>query len=106
MRYNFSYMIRLGLIQAAAVSFYCSLVGFLMWNGNKIFGGGPNYFGPVAFLLLFSTSALICGLMVFYQPYQLFFSNKKKEALDLVLYTAVFLFLFFLIFLSLAVFIK
>lgn len=99
-------MVRLGFLQAGGVSLYCSLVGFLMWNADKMFGNKPNYFGPVAFLLLFSTSALICALLVFYQPYQLFFANKKKEALDLVLFTALFLFLFFLIFFSLAVFVK
>ena len=95
-----------GLTQALGVTLYCSLVGILFWKGNEIFGKVPNYFGPVAFLLLFSVSALICGLLVFYRPYNLFFSNSKKDAIDLVLSTAGWLFFFFLLFLLLGVFVR
>lgn len=96
----------LGFIQALGVTLYCSLVGLLMWKGNTIFGNAPNYAGPVAVLLLFSVSALICALIVFYQPYRLFFEGKKKEAADLVLFTTGWLFLFFLLFLLSAAFIR
>jgi hypothetical protein len=90
---------RQGFIQALGVTIYCSLVGLLMWKGNTIFGNTPNFFGPVAVLLLFSVSAMICGLMVFYKPYKLFFDGSKKEAIDLVLATTVWLFIFFALFL-------
>jgi hypothetical protein len=93
---------RQGFIQAAGVALYCSIIGILFWKGNEIFGNVPNYAGPVAFLLLFLFSALICGLLVFYQPYKLFFDEKRKEAADLVLFTTGFLFFFFLIFLFVA----
>ena len=93
---------RLGLLQASGVVGYCSLIGILFWKANAIFGRVPNYFGPVAFLLLFSVSVLICATIVFYKPYKLFFDGKKKEAADLVLATTGFLFLFFLTFLLLA----
>ena len=99
-------LLRLSLFQAVGVALYCSLVGTLFWKGNEIFGKVPNYFGPVAFLLLFSTSALICGAIVFYRPYKLFFEGNKKEAADLVLYSAGWLLVFFLLFLSLAFFLK
>jgi hypothetical protein len=93
----------LGFIQACGVTLYCGLVGILFWKGNEIFGSVPNYFGPVAFLLLFSVSALVCALLVFYQPYKLFFAGKKKEAIDLVLHTTGWLFALFILFLSIAV---
>ena len=96
----------LGFLQAAGVTMYCSLIGILFWKGNEIFGRVPNYFGPVAFLLLFSVSVLVCGLVVFYKPYKLFFDGKKKEAVDLVLYTAGWLFAFFLVFLFFAAFLR
>ena len=94
-----------GLYQALGVSAYCSIIGVFMFNIDKIFGSGPdNLFGPVAFLLLFSTSALICGLIVFYQPYILFFvKDKKKEAIDLVVHTTVWLSVFFVAALLLSV---
>ncbi len=95
-----------GLVPALEVTAYCSAIGFLMFRENEIFGKVPNFFGPVAFLLLFSFSALICGLIVFYKPYLLFFSKRQKEAIDLVVYTAAWLFLFFMIFLGLSVVLK
>ncbi len=97
---------RLGFFQALGVTLYCSFVGLFFWKGNELFGKVPNFFGPVAFLLLFSVSALICALLVFYNPYKLFFDGKKKEAVDLVLYTAAWLFAFFLVFITLAIIIK
>jgi hypothetical protein len=100
---------RLGFFQALGVTIYCSLVGLLMWKGNAIFGTTPNFFGPVAVLLLFSVSAMICGTVVFYKPYKLFFNENlpagrqgKKEAVDLVLATTAWLFVFFLLFLIFA----
>ena len=93
-----------GFLQAVGVTVYCSLVGLLFWKGNELFGKAPNYAGPVAFLLLFSVSGLICGLMVFYRPYVLFSDDKKKEAADTVLATAGWLFVFLLVFLSFAIF--
>ena len=91
-----------GLMQALGVTAYCSLVGILFWKGNEIFGKVPNYFGPVTFLLLLSVSVLTCGFLFFFRPYNLFFAHKKKEAIDLVLSTAGWLFVFFLIFLTIA----
>lgn len=91
--------IRSGFMQAVGVTLYCSLVGLLFWKGDEIFGKVPNYFGPVAFLLLLSVSVLVCGTIVFYQPYKLFFAGKQQEAADLVLQTAAWLFAFFLAFL-------
>ena len=96
-------LIKSGLIQAFEVVLYCSTVGLIFWKSNEIFGKVPNYLGPVAFLLLFSVSSLICALIVFYKPYKLFFEGKKKDAADLVLYTTFWLFLFFMIFFLLSV---
>jgi hypothetical protein len=93
---------RKGFVQAFGITLYCSLVGAFIWNGNAVFGKVPNYIGPVLFLLLFSVSALICALIVFYQPYRLFFDGKKKDAIDLVLATTGWLLFFFIIFLLLS----
>lgn len=93
-----------GLAQALGLSLYCAAVGTFMFNIEKIMGSGPDsFFAPVAFLLLFSASALICGLIVFYHPYNLFFvKNKKKEAIDLVVSTTAWLFGFLVLALLLA----
>lgn len=86
-----------GLIQAIGVTVYCSLVGLLMWNGDEIFGKADNYLGPVTALLLFSVSAMVCGLLVFYKPYKLFFEDKKAEAIKVVISTAISLLVILLI---------
>jgi len=90
--------VKTGFLQALGVSAYCSLVGIIFWKGNEVFPDMNPYFGPVMILLLFSTSALICGLIVFYKPYKLFFAGKKKEAVRVVVSTALYLFLFLVAF--------
>jgi len=95
-----------GFLQALGVAIYCSLVGGFFWQAPKIFPKDSQYFAPVILLLLFSTSAMICGLIVFLKPYKLFFADKKKEAANVVVSTALWLFLFLLIFFSLMVIFK
>jgi hypothetical protein len=89
-----------GLFQALGVAVYCLLIGLFMGNGNQIVGDLALPLGPVLVLLLFSTSALICGTIVFYYPYKLFVAKKTKEAMEVVISTAAFLFIFLLIFLG------
>jgi uncharacterized membrane protein YidH (DUF202 family) len=83
-----------GLLQAAGVSLYCLLVGLSFGQANKFFPKQDPVLAPVLFLILFSASVLICSLIVFYKPYKLFFAGNKKDALDIVVYTALSLFIF------------
>ena len=98
-----SVFVKKGLFQAIGVTLYCSAVALFFWKGEEIFGKTDNYFMPVTFLLMLSVSVLTCGLIVFYRPYLLFFDGKKKEAIDTILYTAGWLFVFFLLFLLFSV---
>jgi hypothetical protein len=95
-----------GFLQALAVGLYITLVGLFMWNANNIMGKMDGFWSPILALLLFSTSALICGLIVFLKPYKLFFADKKKEALTVVVSTTVWLFVFLLVFLLSLFFLK
>jgi len=87
----------LGFLQALGVALYCTLVGLFIWSGEVLFDTMNVFLGPVLMLILFSVSVLACGILVFYQPYRLFFDGKKKEAADLVIYTTIWLFAFFII---------
>jgi len=89
----------LSFLQAFGIVVYCASVASLLWNGQKLFGSVPNYFGPFLALMLFSTSALICALIVGYQPFLLWQEKKVKEAAKLVIYTAAWLlgFTFFIL---------
>lgn len=99
-------LVKRGFLQALGVTLYCSSIGLFFWTADKLFPKDPNFFAPVAFLLLFSFSALVCALIVFYEPYKLFFDNKKKQAIDLVLFTTGWLFVFFVIVFIVALFIS
>ncbi len=97
---------KLGILQALFITFYCSLVGLVMWKGDEIFGRVDSFIGPIAVLVMLSVSALICGLIVFYRPYKLFFANKKEEAVNVVVSTAVSLFVILLILFGIMFFIR
>lgn len=99
-------MKKLGFLQALGVTLYCSLIGVIFWQGSNIFSKVSPYFGPVMFLLLFSTSALICGLIVFYKPYKMFFEGKKKEAVAAVVFTSLWLFSFLILSILLMMFFR
>lgn len=99
-------MKKLGFLQALGITVYCSLVGLIFWQGNRLFPKVNQYFAPVAMLLLLSTSVLICGLSVFYKPYKLFFAGKKKDAANLVISTSLWLFAFLFIFFFLMIVFK
>ncbi len=90
-------MKKYGFLQALGVSLYIGLVGLFFANAEKIVGNLDVPVGPILFLLLFSVSALICSLLVFYKPYKLFVEGKKKEALSTVISTAVWLFVLLLL---------
>lgn len=77
-----------GILQATGIAAYCLLIGGFLSQASKIFPKDPPL-TPVLVLILFSTSVLICALIVFYKPYTLFFANKKKQAIDIVVYTAI-----------------
>lgn len=80
----------IGFLQAFGLTVYCSLISLLMFRGNDLFGTVPNFAGPLLFLLLFSTSVLICGLVTLGYPFLLFWKEKKVvEAFKLVGYTTV-----------------
>lgn len=55
----------------------------------------PPVLGISMFLLAFVTSAFICVSIAFIYPGFLFFENKKSEAVKVILWTLVWLIIFF-----------
>ncbi|MEK7631436.1 MAG: hypothetical protein AAB445_01020 [Patescibacteria group bacterium] len=81
-------------LHSLGVVVYISFVSFLMFNVERIFGGQPDTFlAPVAFLLLFTLSAAIVGLLVFGRPIMLYLDGKKREAVEFAATTVGFLFI-------------
>jgi hypothetical protein len=89
------------LLQALGLTAYCSLVAIIFWKGNAWFGPQNNLIGPTLVLVLLVVSVLICALIAFGYPVFLFWQKKQtNKALKLVAYTAGWLALFVLIFIS------
>lgn len=82
----------LGFLQAFGLVIYCSLVGFLIWQGEEWFGPVHRFWGPVFFLALLVVSVLICALLALGYPIFLFWiQRRRRAALNLVIQTAVWL---------------
>lgn len=89
------------LRNAMGTTVYVVIVSLIILNAEKIFGTMKNILGPVAFLLLFVTSAAITGFLVLGQPIILYLDNKKQEAIKLFVLTVIWLFIFTVIALAL-----
>ena len=74
-----------------------AIVAVIIYNAEKIFGTMKNIIGPIAFLLLFVTSAAITGFLVLGQPIILYVDNQRREAVKLFIYTVAWLFVFTII---------
>jgi len=82
------------LIHAGATAAYVSLVvSGMMFAGNMIQGPDSDniILVPIIMLLLFVTSAAITGSLVFGRPILWYLDGKKKEAIQLLVYTLAFL---------------
>jgi hypothetical protein len=94
-------LLRSSLRNALGTAVYVAIVALIIYNAQKIFGTMRNITGPIAFLLLFVTSAAITGFLVLGQPVMLYVDNKKKEAVRLFMLTVAWLFILTVIALAL-----
>ncbi len=95
----------IAFLQALALILYCSLVAIFIWRGNQWFGKMPGILGPLLFLTLFTTSALVSAVITLGYPFILVWQKKQTvQALKLVIYTAVWLLFFTLLIISFILF--
>lgn len=74
-------------LNALAAGLYIALVALTMNLGAKYAPKGNSFIGPFAVVSLFTLSAAVMGYLFCYQPAQLYFDGKKKEAVNLFLKT-------------------
>ena len=93
------------IVSSAGVFLYVCLIAWILKNADRLFDSMENDIrGPILFLMLFVFSASVVGLSVFGRPVYLFLSGSRKEAVTLLLYTVIGLFvLTFFTFLFVAV---
>ncbi len=80
-----------GLVDALGVVAYTAIVAYIMLNAPQAFGNMRDVWGPIAFLMLFVLSATVVGSLVFGRPVYVYFEGKKKEAVELFIFTLCFL---------------
>ncbi|MFH1161782.1 MAG: hypothetical protein V1696_00675 [Candidatus Jorgensenbacteria bacterium] len=82
------------VVNSIGVLLYTSAVAWVLFNAGKVFGKVTDFWGPLAFLLLFVLSATIVGLLVLGRPIYLYLNGSKSEAFRLLFLTVGWLLLF------------
>jgi hypothetical protein len=80
-------MTRNPFLNALAATGYITLISSLMFYAPRAIPKEDTVFAPIAMLSLFTLSAAVMGFLFFYQPFVLYFENKKKQALNLFFLT-------------------
>ena len=81
------------LLHSLITVIYIFGVACLMNSGEKLFGQIDSILGVVAFLLLFTLSVAIVGLLILGKPVKLYLDKDKKEALKFLFWTLAWLIL-------------
>lgn len=77
----------MSFLNALGTAAYVTIVSAVMNNAEKIFGQTKSLIGPIAFLLLFVTSAAITGGLVLGKPVMLYLEGKKEDAVKFFICT-------------------
>lgn len=75
------------IINSFIASLYIFVIVWLMSWGTSMVKPKDSFIAPVAMISLFTLSAAVMGYLFLSQPIQLYFVNKKKEAIKLFLQT-------------------
>lgn len=75
------------ILNALAAISYISLVALIMFYAGKSLPKEDTFLAPIAAVSLFTLSAAVMGYLFLYQPFVMYFDNKKKAALDLFIKT-------------------
>jgi hypothetical protein len=86
-------IVKYAFANAVLTAFYVVLVALFMSSTKALFGNNENALIPMAMLLLLIFSATLCGSLVFGRPVMWYLDGKKGEALKLLGWTALFLFI-------------
>lgn len=99
-------VIKTALFNSSVTALYIVTVSlFLFWGGSMKIGQAKSnfYLIPIAFLMLFVFSAAFTGYFVFGKSILMYLDGKKKEAVSVVTYTLIFLFIYTVLALSILV---
>lgn len=75
------------IVNSIGVLVYVAIVATVMNNAERIFGKMDSVIGAVGFLMLFVLSAGVVGSLIAGKPIFLYVDGKKKEAINLLVWT-------------------
>jgi hypothetical protein len=75
------------VLNALAAAAYISIIGLVMNWGTKFAPKSPTVLAPIAIISLFTLSAAVMGYLFCFQPIQLYFDRRKKQAVTVFLQT-------------------
>jgi len=91
-------------LNASAATLYIIFVTLIMNFGSQMAPRSQSLLVPIAVVSLFTLSAAVMGYLFCYQPLQLYFEKKKKQAVTLFLQTVAVFAMFTLVALGLLFF--
>lgn len=68
---------------------YIIVVSSVLYIGTMLKVGANALIAPIALVSLFTLSAAVMGYIFLYEPAQLYFDNKRKQAVKLFLQTMI-----------------
>ncbi|MBI4049581.1 MAG: hypothetical protein HY395_02075 [Candidatus Doudnabacteria bacterium] len=80
-------LLKIAVINSLLVLVYVTVVTTIMQVIENRANPEDNFFGPVAFLMLFVLSAAVVGSLIFVRPAMIYLSGGKKEGVQLLAYT-------------------
>lgn len=93
-----SKLIKWGITHSLGVLAYIALLAIFMDNASHWFGEeDKKIITPIIVLLLFVFSALVTGALVLAKPIMLYIDGHKKEAVRLLFYTGLSIFVLILL---------
>ncbi len=86
---------------------YIVLVAFFMNNASRLFGNDDKgIMAPIAVLLLLVLSVSVMGVLMFGKAVLMYLDNNKKDAVKLVIYNIISLFIITIIYFGILFLIK
>jgi hypothetical protein len=78
---------------AGLVLFYIWIIAEIMTHFDKKGGGNPGILVPIAILSLLVLSVTVVGTLIFGRPVLIYLNGQKKEAIQFLGYTVLWMFL-------------
>ena len=66
-------------LHSVGVLIYTTFIAYLMMSADQLHGNMSSLLGPIAFLMLFTLSAAVVGMLIFGRPVMLYLDGKKKR---------------------------